>query len=95
MVGVKTWEDGQIRFILTCKAEGMKVSDIILHCKQRWPRKIIKDTGIRYVMTNYGSNPEYENLVPVSFYTSEFGANRLAIVDINLRVRTQTGPNRD
>jgi hypothetical protein len=59
MVGVKTWSDDQIQFILTSKSGGMKVQEIITQCKQRWPRKEFKDTGVRYVITNYGKDPEY------------------------------------
>ena len=59
MVGVKTWSDDQIHFILTSKSGGMKVQEIITQCKQRWPKKEFKDTGVRYVITNYGKDPEY------------------------------------
>jgi hypothetical protein len=58
MVGVKTWEDEQISLILTCKAQGRKVQEIIDLLKQRWPRKVVKDSGVRYVMTNYKHFPQ-------------------------------------
>jgi hypothetical protein len=53
MVGVKTWEDEQIDLILTCKEHGKTVSEIIGLLKARWPRKVVKDSGVRYVMANY------------------------------------------
>jgi hypothetical protein len=57
MVGVKTWEDEQINLILTCKEQGKTVSQIIDLLKARWPRKVVKDSGVRYVMTNYKEGP--------------------------------------
>ncbi|KAN0093700.1 hypothetical protein V8E51_016884 [Hyaloscypha variabilis] len=53
MVGVKTWEDDQITLILTCKEQGKSVKEILSLLKARWPRKEVKDSGVRYVMTNY------------------------------------------
>jgi hypothetical protein len=57
MVGVKTWEDEQINLILTCKEQGKTVSQIIDLLKARWPRKVVKESGVRYVMTNYKKGP--------------------------------------
>jgi hypothetical protein len=57
MVGVKTWEDEQINLILTCKEQGKIVSQIIDLLKARWPRKVVKESGVRYVMTNYKEGP--------------------------------------
>jgi hypothetical protein len=57
MVGVKTWEDEQINLILTCKEQGKTVSQIIDLLKARWPRKVVKESGVRYVMTNYKEGP--------------------------------------
>jgi hypothetical protein len=57
MVGVKTWEDEQINLILTCKEQGKTVSQIVDLLKARWPRKVVKDSGVRYVMTNYKEGP--------------------------------------
>ncbi len=53
MVGVKTWENDQIVLILTCKEQGKTVSEIIDILKERWPRKVIRDSGVRYVLSNY------------------------------------------
>jgi hypothetical protein len=53
MVGVKTWEDDQIVLILTCKEQGKTVSEIINLLKERWPRKVVRDSGVRYVLSNY------------------------------------------
>jgi hypothetical protein len=53
MVGVKTWEDDQIVLILTCKEQGKTVSEIIDLLKERWPRKVVRDSGVRYVLSNY------------------------------------------
>ncbi len=58
MVGVKSWKDEQIALILACKAEGKKVPEIIIELKKRWPRKQIRDSGVRYVMTNYKEIPK-------------------------------------
>jgi hypothetical protein len=57
MVGIKTWEDEQINLILTCKEQGKTVSQIIDLLKARWPRKVVKDSGVRYVMSNYKEGP--------------------------------------
>jgi hypothetical protein len=57
MVGVKTWEDEQINLILTCKEQGKTVSQIVDLLKARWPRKVVKDSGVRYVMSNYKEGP--------------------------------------
>jgi hypothetical protein len=53
MVGVKTWEDDQIVLILTCKEQGKTVSEIINLLKEHWPRKVVRDSGVRYVLSNY------------------------------------------
>jgi len=53
MVGVKTWEDEQIVLILTCKEQGKTVSEIIDLLKERWPRKVVRDSSVRYVLSNY------------------------------------------
>ena len=57
MVGIKTWEDEQINLILTCKEQGKTVSQIVNLLKARWPRKVVKDSGVRYVMSNYKEGP--------------------------------------
>jgi hypothetical protein len=57
MVGVKTWEDEQVNLILTCREQGKTVSQIIDLLKARWPRKVVKDSGVRYVMSNYKEGP--------------------------------------
>jgi hypothetical protein len=57
MVGVKTWEDEQVNLILTCREQGKTVSQIIDLLKARWPRKVVKESGVRYVMSNYKEGP--------------------------------------
>ena len=53
MVGIKTWTDEQILLILARKAAGFHVTEIVEEINQTWPRKNAKDTGVRYVLTNY------------------------------------------
>jgi hypothetical protein len=67
MVGVKKYEDEEIRFILEWRKKGRKPKNIVDLCREKWPRREFKESGIKYVFATYGNQAAYVNPSPSPF----------------------------